>query len=191
MVDKEHKKIVHILKYINYVFFFLQIYYPFAFVYSFFVVNSNFYIDNFGVIFFNRFSQIIVLIAQILFLIETICLQQYFSEGYRKKMRKICFLGTVCFMVVGYIFYIANIFWGWQNGRTGRKIKIYQSFFLYFWAVYYRYFHQICFLNFFYGFYTGVSFLLFHIGIFTGSDYITAFIFIWSDFLSGVFFKKI
>ena len=110
MVDNEHKKIIGILKYVNYIFFLLQLYYPFSFIFSFFIDKSNSLIGNRVDIFFNRLALVIVVIAQILFLMETICLQQYFSEGYQKMLRKICFSGTVCFMFLGYIFYTATIF---------------------------------------------------------------------------------
>ena len=126
MIDNNHKKRIVILKYVNYIFFFLQLYSPFTFIYYFFLDHSDSYLRNYENIIFNTFTLLFVIVAQILFIMETICLQQLFSEGYRKKMRRICFLGTIFFMLLGYIFYVATIFWRWNHDRTGRRIKIYQ-----------------------------------------------------------------
>ena len=126
MIDNNHKKRIVILKYVNYIFFFLQLYSPFTFIYYFFLDHSDSCLRNYENIIFNTFTLLFVIVAQILFLMETICLQHLFSEGYRKKMRRICFVGTIFFLLLGYIFYVATIFWRWEHDRTGRRIKIYQ-----------------------------------------------------------------
>ena len=126
MTDSNHKKIMVILKCVNYIFFFLQLYSPFTFIYYFFLDHSDSYLRNYENIIFNTFTLLFAIVAQILFIMETIFLQQLFSEGYRKKMRRICFLGTIFFMFLGHIFYIATIFWRWNHDRMGRRFKIYQ-----------------------------------------------------------------
>ena len=61
-------------------------------------------------IFVNEITLAAMIIFQILFVTEIICLQHYFSESDRKKLRKICFAETVVFIVFGYLFYLAAIF---------------------------------------------------------------------------------
>lgn len=110
MADDENKKIIGILKYVNFFFFLLQLFYPFSIIYSLFINNPNSPIGIMIDVLFSAVGIIIIIVAQILFIIETIFLQQLFSEDYRKKMRRICFAGTVFFMFLGYIFYTATIF---------------------------------------------------------------------------------
>ena len=126
MTDNNHKKIIVILKCVNAIFFLLQLFYPFSIICSLFINNPNSPIGILLDVLFSVVGIIIILVAQILFIMETICLQQLFSEGYRKKMRIICFLGTIFFMFLGHIFYIATIFWRWNHDRMGREFKIYQ-----------------------------------------------------------------
>ena len=126
MTDNNHKKIMVILKCVNVIFFLLQLFYPFSIIYSLFINNPNSPIGILLDVLFSAVGIIIIIVAQILFIMETIFLQQLFSEGYRKKMRRICFLGTIFFMFLGHIFYIATIFWRWNHDRMGRRFKIYQ-----------------------------------------------------------------
>ena len=107
-INKEN--FISVLKKLNVVLFILQLYVPFVFLVYFlnYVVPYEFikyanYIMNKNVVVF-------VIAMQLIFIFETIFLQYLFSESYRSKMKKICFLGTVVFLFFGYFVYVASIF---------------------------------------------------------------------------------
>lgn len=103
--------LIKILQKVNIFFFILQLYVPFIIVCLIF----SLIMPNYEYIFFpdfidNMTNIPIIVLLKFLFIVETVFLQNLFTESHRKKMRRFCFVGTVIDFLFGYIMYVAAIF---------------------------------------------------------------------------------
>lgn len=110
MVDNMNV-LIKILQKVNIFFFILQFYVPFiivCFIFSLIMPNyENILLPDF----IDNMTNIpIIVLLKFLFIVETVFLQNVFTESHRKKMRRFCFAGTVIDFLFGYIMYVAAIF---------------------------------------------------------------------------------
>ena len=110
MVDNMNV-LIKILQKVNIFFFILQFYVPFiivCFIFSLIMPNyENILLPDF----IDNMTNIpIIVLLKFLFIVETVFLQNVFTENHRKKMRRFCFAGTVIDFLFGYVMYVAAIF---------------------------------------------------------------------------------
>ena len=110
MVDNMNV-LIKILQKVNIFFFILQFYVPFiivCFIFSLIMPNyENILLPDF---IYNMTNIPIIVLLKFLFIVETVFLQNVFTESHRKKMRRFCFAGTVIDFLFGYVMYVAAIF---------------------------------------------------------------------------------
>ena len=101
------KKIIKILCKINVIFFIIQFFVPVFIL----VILLEPYMPELLYDWLNTvFNFPIILLLQLLFIIETVFLQNYFPKKQKKIMCIFCFVGTVLDLLMGHLLFIGSIY---------------------------------------------------------------------------------
>ena len=101
------EKRIKVLEKVNGVFYLLQLHIPLMMV----IFLLDLPIPSCLNVFLNvLFFFPLIFLLQLLFVIETAFLQDYFPEKTRKRMRKLCFFGTLFDLLLGHMLFLGATF---------------------------------------------------------------------------------